>query len=102
MIIVLRPDATDEQIMHIKERLEELGLAIHLSKGKERTVLGAIGDERVLQELPLAAFPGVEKVVPILKPYKLASREFHSEDTIININGLHIKIPCSQACMVSV
>ena len=90
MIIVLRPDATDEQIMHIKERLEELGLAIHISKGKERTVLGAIGDERVLQELPLAAFPGVEKVVPILKPYKLASREFHSEDTIININGLHI------------
>ncbi len=88
MIIVLRPDATDEQIGHIKERLEELGLAVHISKGKERTVLGAIGDERVLQELPLAAFPGVEKVVPILKPYKLASREFHSEDTVINIHGV--------------
>ncbi|HBI24011.1 MAG TPA: 3-deoxy-7-phosphoheptulonate synthase [Nitrospiraceae bacterium] len=90
MIIVLRPDATDEQIRHIKERLEELGLAVHISKGKERTVLGAIGDERVLQEQPLAAFPGVEKVVPILKPYKLASREFHSEDTVININGVFV------------
>jgi 3-deoxy-7-phosphoheptulonate synthase len=90
MIIVLRPDATDEQIGHIKERLEELGLAVHISKGKERTVLGAIGDERVLQELPLAAFPGVEKVVPILKPYKLASREFHSEDTVINIHGVPV------------
>ena len=87
MIIVLRPDATDEQIAHIKEKLEGLGLTIHVSKGKERTVLGAIGDERILQEQPLEAYPGVEKVVPILKPYKLASREFHSEDTIINING---------------
>ncbi|MBI5755914.1 MAG: 3-deoxy-7-phosphoheptulonate synthase [Nitrospirae bacterium] len=87
MIIVLRPDATDEQIAHIKEKLEGLGLTIHVSKGKERTVLGAIGDERILQEQPLEAYPGVEKVVPVLKPYKLASREFHSEDTIINING---------------
>jgi len=90
MIIVLRPDATEEQIRHIKERLEGLGLAIHISKGKERTVLGAIGDERILQEQPLAAFPGVEKVVPILKPYKLASREFHSDDTVINVNGVSI------------
>lgn len=90
MIIVLRPDATEGQINHIKERLEELGLTIHISRGKERTVLGAIGDERILQEQPLAAFPGVEKVVPILKPYKLASREFHGEDTIINVNGVHV------------
>jgi 3-deoxy-7-phosphoheptulonate synthase len=90
MIIVLRPDATDAQVAHIKERLEALGLAIHVSKGKERTILGAIGDERVLQEQPLAAFPGVEKVVPILKPYKLASREFHPEDTVIDINGVLI------------
>lgn len=88
MIIVLRPDATEAQITHIKERLEELGLTVHVSAGKERTVLGAIGDERILQEQPLAAFPGVEKVVPILKPYKLASREFHPEDSIIDINGV--------------
>ena len=61
-----------------------------MSKGKERTVLGAIGDERVLMEQPIGAFPGVEKVVPILKPYKLASREFHADNTIININGAAI------------
>lgn len=90
MIIVLRPDATEEQIRHLKERLENLGLSVHLSRGKERTVVGAIGDERVLQEQPLEAFPGVEKVVPILKPYKLASREFHSENTVVNINGVSI------------
>ncbi|MDD5434640.1 MAG: 3-deoxy-7-phosphoheptulonate synthase [Nitrospira sp.] len=90
MIIVLKPDATEAQIMHIKERLEGLGLAIHVSAGKERTVLGVIGDERILQEQPIAAFPGVEKAVPILKPYKLASREFHPEDSVIDIKGVSI------------
>ena len=90
MIIVLRPDATEEQIKHIKERLEGMGLTIHVSQGKERTILGAIGDERILQEQPLGAFPGVEKVVPILKPYKLASREFHPEDTVVYVNGIPI------------
>ena len=88
MIIVLKPDATEGQIAHIKERLEELGLTIHVSAGKERTVLGVIGDERILQEQPLAAFPGVEKVVAILKPYKLASREFHPEDSVIDVKGV--------------
>ncbi|MBI4714668.1 MAG: 3-deoxy-7-phosphoheptulonate synthase [Nitrospirae bacterium] len=90
MIIVLRPDATQEQVAHIKEKLERLGLAVHVSQGKERTILGAIGDERILQEQPLEAFPGVEKVVPILKPYKLASREFHPEDSVIQVNGIPI------------
>jgi len=56
MIIVLRPDATDEQIAHVKEKLEAVGLAVHVSKGKERTVLGAIGDERVLMEQLSAHF----------------------------------------------
>lgn len=90
MIIVLRPDATTEQVAHIKERLEALGLAVHVSQGKERTILGAIGDDRILQEAPLGAFPGVEKVVPILKPYKLASREFHPEDSVIFVKGVPI------------
>ncbi|MBI5198260.1 MAG: 3-deoxy-7-phosphoheptulonate synthase [Nitrospirae bacterium] len=90
MIIVLRPDVTEAQIKHIKERLEALGLAIHVSQGKERTIMGAIGDDRILQEQPLEAFPGVEKVVPILKPYKLASREFHPEDSIVYVKGIPI------------
>lgn len=90
MIIVLKPDATKEDMEHIIKRLKELGLSAHISKGKERTIIGAIGDERILQNQPLDIMPGVEKVMPILKPYKLVSREFKKEDTIVELNGVRI------------
>lgn len=90
MIIVLKPDATKEDIDHIVKRLKELGLTPHISKGKERTIIGAIGDESVLQNQPLDILPGVEKVMPILKPYKLVSREFQKENTVIEIDGVKI------------
>ena len=90
MIIVLNPEATEEQIQHIKEKLEKLGLTPHISKGVERTIIGAIGDERVLRTVPLEAFPGVEKVMPILKPFKLASREFKKEGTKIKVKDIVI------------
>ena len=83
MIIDVRPDATAEQVDHIIKKIKHLGLQAHVSKGTERTVIGAIGDEAILQSVPLEANPGVEKVLPILKPYKLASREFRFEDTCI-------------------
>ena len=82
MIIVLRPDSTDEQIDHILERIRELGFKPHLSRGEQRTIIGVIGDEDKLQAEPLPAIPGVEQVLPILKPFKLASREFHAADTV--------------------
>jgi 3-deoxy-7-phosphoheptulonate synthase len=87
MIIVVKPEATEEQIDHIIKKIKDLGLQAHVSKGAERTVIGAIGDEAILQSVPLEAFPGVEKVLPILKPYKLASREFRKENTVINVGG---------------
>ncbi len=90
MIIVLRPDATEEQQDHIIKKLKGLGLQVHISKGTERTILGAIGDEAILQSVPLEAIPGVEKVHPILKPYKLASREFRPENTVIAVGGTQI------------
>lgn len=90
MIIVLRPDATEKQVDHIVKKLKGLGLQAHISKGTERTIIGAIGDEVVLQTLPLEAIPGVEKVLPVLKPYKLASREFRNENTIIKIGTAEI------------
>ncbi len=86
MIIVLRPNATEEQIKHICDKLEQLGVKLNISKGVERTVIGAIGSEDALRAHPIEAFPGVEEVLPILKPYKLASREFKSENSIIKIN----------------
>lgn len=85
MIIVVKPDATVEQVDHIIKKIKDLGLQAHVSKGTERTVIGAIGDEAILQSVPLEAIPGVEKVLPILKPFKLASWEFRKEKTVISI-----------------
>ncbi|MEK7871833.1 MAG: 3-deoxy-7-phosphoheptulonate synthase [Nitrospirota bacterium] len=90
MIIVLKPGATQQQIDHIMDKLKELGLSTHLSRGKERTIIGAIGDDRVLQNQPISRFPGVENVLPILSPFKLLSREFRNEDTVIDIDGIKI------------
>lgn len=91
MIIVLKPNATQKEIDHIIDKLTEFGLKPHISRGKERVIIGAIGDERALQSMPLAVFPGVEQVMPILSPYKLVSREFQKEDSIIEVaDGIKI------------
>lgn len=90
MIIVLRPDATKKQIEHIIVKVKKLGLRPMVSKGIERTIIGVIGEEDILRVQPLEAFPGVEKVMPILKPYKLVSREFKPEDTIVDVEGVKI------------
>jgi len=91
MIIVLSPDATEEQIKHIIERIEKLGLKPMVSKGVQRTIIGVIGSEDILRVTPLEVFPGIEKVIPVLAPYKLVSREFKSEGSIIDL-GKGIKI----------
>jgi len=91
MIIVLRPDVTEEQINHIIEKIQKLGLKPHLSKGTERTIIGVIGPEDVLRVTPLDVFPGVEKVMPVLAPYKLVSREFRPQDSVIEV-GKGVKI----------
>ncbi len=90
MIIVLKKDATPEQIEHVVEKIKEHGLSVHISKGKERTIIGAIGDEALIASLPLEVLPGVETAMPILKPYKLVSREFRSEGTVIDVDGVRI------------
>jgi 3-deoxy-7-phosphoheptulonate synthase len=87
MIIVLRPDSTTEQIEHILEHIQELGFKPHLSRGEKRTIIGVIGDEDKLQVEPLSAIPGVEQVLPILKPFKLASREMHPADTVVVVGA---------------
>jgi len=87
MIIVLRPDASEEQINHIIDKVRKLGLTPHVSKGVERTIIGVIGPEDTLRVTPLEVFPGVEKVIPVLAPYKLVSREFHPLDSIIDVGG---------------
>ena len=85
MIIILRPDATQDQIDHIVDKVQRLGLTPMISKGTERTIIGVIGPEDVLSATPLEVFPGVERVMPVLAPYKLVSREFKPENSIITL-----------------
>jgi 3-deoxy-7-phosphoheptulonate synthase len=87
MIIVLRPGAKQKDIDHLVSKIKKLGLKPWISKGVERTIVGVIGEEDVIRIQPLAAFPGVEEVLPILKPYKLASRDFKKENSIVKIGG---------------
>jgi len=93
MIIVLKPDATESQVDHVLERLRELGLKAQVSKGAERTIIGVIGDDRILQHQPLSVLPGVESVTPILAPWKLVSREFKKESTVIDVAGVKVGSP---------
>ncbi|MFQ5595050.1 MAG: 3-deoxy-7-phosphoheptulonate synthase [Anaerolineae bacterium] len=90
MIIVMRQGATSKEIGDVIKRVQDLDYQVHLSKGVERTIIGIIGDERPLTVQPLERFPGVEAVVPILKPFKLASRDFHPDGSVIAINGTQI------------
>ena len=90
MIIVLKPEASEREVDHIIDRLRELGLKSQLSTGQERTIIGVIGDDRILHNQPLTALPGVESVLPILAPWKLVSREFKREGTVIDVSGVKI------------
>ena len=91
MIIVMRPDATPEQIEAVETQITDLGYRPHEIIGVERKVIGAVGDERGKDRLQMIeSMPGVESVFPILKPYKLASREVQSKDTVIQLDGVTI------------
>ena len=100
MIIVLRPETTEKEIEHIVERVTKLGLKPHVSKGTERTIIGVIGPEDILRSTPLEAFPGVEKVIPVLAPYKLVSREFKKENSVIDL-GKGIKIGGTELVIIA-
>ena len=90
MIVVMQSGAPKEQIQAVVKRVHELGFRPHLSEGQERTIIGVIGDERPVDDSVFRLLEGVEKVVRILKPYKLASRDFHPHNTVVPINGWRI------------
>ena len=85
MIIVTKKSITDSELDHIRERVEQIGLRTHISRGAERTIIGCIGDEALLRDVALLSLPGVESVTPVLKPYKLASREFATSATVVRV-----------------
>jgi 3-deoxy-7-phosphoheptulonate synthase len=87
MMIIMQEGATEEQIAHVVARIEEVGASAHISMGERVAVIGAIGDREELAGVPLEACPGVDRVVAVLKPYKLVGREFHPHDTIVDVRG---------------
>ncbi|GAB4448500.1 MAG: 3-deoxy-7-phosphoheptulonate synthase [Anaerolineae bacterium] len=90
MIIVMKKDATPAQISAVVARVEGMGRQVHLSRGEERTIIGVVGDDRTFDRDQFERMDGVEHTVPILKPYKLASREFHPSDTVVDVGGVDI------------
>ncbi len=90
MIVVMQREATEAQIGAVVARVEELGFRAHLSRGEERTIIGIIGDERPLGVEPLELLDGVERVVPVLQPFKLASRDFKPGNTVVSVGGVPV------------
>ncbi|MDD4188726.1 MAG: 3-deoxy-7-phosphoheptulonate synthase [Eubacteriales bacterium] len=93
MIIVMKPDSTEKNISDITSTLETLGLGVHLSRGEERTIIGVIGDKRMLDDVPLTLMGGVEKLVPIVEPYKLASLSFQPVSSVVKVKDVLIGGP---------
>jgi 3-deoxy-7-phosphoheptulonate synthase len=88
MIIVMNAKATEAQIDHVRKKLQDWGFGTHFSQGIERTVIGAIGPKKAGIMESIEAIDGVEKVVPILQPFKLASKEFQKETTLVDVKGV--------------
>src|SRR5690349_10731996 len=91
MIVIMQAGATAKQISAVIARIEEIGLKAHLSEGQERTIIGVVGEDRNLAERDtLGLLEGVERTMRVSHPYKLASREFHPADTLVQLNGAQV------------
>ena len=90
MIIIMKSHVADSEIAAVEKKLQAMGMGANVSRGIERTVIGAIGDERKVDKEALEALPGVENVVRVMKPYKIVSRESHPEDSVIDVRGIKI------------
>lgn len=90
MIIVMSPTSTKENLEKVEQKITQAGLKYHLSTGAERTIVGVIGDKKIIAGLQMNSLDGVEKTVRITEKYKLVSREFKSEDTIVDVGGVKI------------
>ena len=95
MIIVMESGATEGQVQSVMSKIQEAGLSTHVSVGVSRTVIGVVGDDRTKEMLreSLEVAPGVDRVVAILQPFKLVSREFISHETIVKVDGVEIGGP---------
>jgi len=90
MIIIMKHGAAQGEVANVVARIEQMGCQVHLSEGEERTIIGVIGNGRPIDGEQLARMSGVERAVPVLRPFKLASREFHPSNTVFPLNGVSI------------
>ena len=90
MIIVMSPNATKENLEKVIKKVESAGLRTHISEGEEVTIVGVIGDQKKIANLEMNMMEGVEKTVRITEKYKLVSRNFHPEDTIVDVDGVKV------------
>jgi 3-deoxy-7-phosphoheptulonate synthase len=90
VIIVMKHQASTAEVEQVLARVKSLGYKAHLSQGEERTVIGVIGDDRPIDPGNFAPLEGVERVLPVLKPFKLASREMHPQDSLVDVDGLTV------------
>lgn len=90
MVIVMHKAASEQDLEALKTAIEELGMQVHISKGEERTIVGLIGNKRNVEGFPFTSFNGVESVVHVTHPFKLASRDFHPDATVVNVDGVQI------------
>ena len=90
MIIVMKPTATKDNLKAVQKKLESLGLRAHLSEGEEVTIVGVIGDKKIIANLEMNMMDGVEKTVRITEKYKMVSRNFHPQDSIIKVGDVEI------------
>lgn len=90
MIVIMKQGATRAQVVNVTARIEQLGCQAHVSEGDERTIIGIIGNGRPLDQEQIQRMDGVERTVPVLRPFKLASRDFHPQGTIVPINGVSV------------
>src|SRR5512143_269833 len=90
MMIILKTKASSQQIDQVISAVEATGLQVHLSRGEERTVIGVVGDIRSIQPEQFLHLPGVDRILRISRPYKIASREFIPKNSVFPIDGVPI------------
>ncbi len=90
MVVVMKREAKEGQVAKVLSKIDKLGLKAHLSRGKIRTIIGVVGDNSHVETSTFESLEGVERVVPLLGPFKLASRDFKKDNTVFSIDGSHI------------
>ena len=90
LLIVLSPEASTQDLDRVVARLREIDADAHVSQSQTRTIIGAVGDHIRIQQLPWEAFPGVERVVPVVKPFRFVSRESQADDSVVDVGGVSV------------